>query len=236
MFTSCAVRSSDPHFLDEMKVKLPLTLKPGRKGSTNRTLSLFFSVFHIKFKSRKSMWTAVLPASIRGSKRDSSVSGVNDVDEATGERSEAVEEGDLSGKCKLVLFGCGFLPVTTEGCLVENGLHDVKLVYKGRPPTAEQSSNGGIATSSLILRENSDASMHSLETSGFEPREGDEANVSLRTRSEAEFFGGEESDSGVSEISDQVEVPNTEGEMKFQAKQASAEQMTLQVGNHCWAW
>lgn len=187
-YTSCAVRSSDPHFLDEVKVKLPLKLK---SRNSARTLSLFFTVYHVKFSSKKK-WK-VLP---KINKRDQMVSGVNSVNEATGERSQQAEESELSGKCKLVLLSCGFLPMTSQGCLIDNGLHDVKMMYEARPPNAELRNSGTIPASSLIVVEKGESGVSlkdSLASSGFEPREDDTYNSS-RTYSEAEILGADDSD------------------------------------------
>ena len=235
-YTSCAVRTSDPHFLDEVKVKLPLELKSKRTDGSTRTLSLFFSVYHVKFSSKKKKWSKVIPLKT-GKKHDPSVSGVNDIDEATGERMESNDEGGLTGKCKLVLLSCGFLPVTSQACLVENGMHDVKMVYKGSRPSAEMRGKG-IPPSSLIVKERNETPVYSQResqaSSGVDPREDDTTAGSSRTQSEAEQLTGEESESAYSEgysaLADRFGSGNfsVDGEVSQKSK-SSPEQMTLQV-------
>ncbi|CAB9509212.1 expressed unknown protein [Seminavis robusta] len=232
-YTSCAARSSDPKFLDEVKVKLPLELNPRKNGSTVRTLSLFFSVYHVKFKSSKKKWSKVLP--IRSNKRDPRVSGVNDVDEATGERSEHGDD-DRSGKCKLVSLACGFLPITSHACLIDNGLHDVKMMYKARPPTSAMRSKDGIPSSCLIVTEKSEASIHSQRdsqaSSGVDPKEDETTTGSSKTYSETEHVGGDESDDGgfseTSDRSDRYNDASSHGDGVHKTK-TSQGQMSLQV-------
>lgn len=236
-YTSCAVRSSNPHFLDEVKVKLPLELKPGRTNSSAKTLALFFSAYHVKFSSKKK-WSKVIP--LRSTKRDSRVSRVKDVDEATGERTESSDDGERSGKCKLLLLACGFLPVTAQSSLIENGLHDVKMMYKARPPNIEMRNKGGIASSSLIVTEKSETSGQSLKdsqaSSGFDVREDDTTTSGSRTHSEAELLPTDnESDSAFSEGSVKGELVNVDGLAASnpetnQKVKASSDQMILQVG------
>ena len=238
-YTSCAVRSSDPHFLDEVKVKLPLELKSRRTDCTTRTLSLFFSVYHVKFSSKKK-WSNVIPMKT-GKKRDSRVSGVNEVNEATGERTESGEEGGLTGKCKLVLLSCGFLPVTSQSCLIENGLHDVKMMYRGQRPTTEMCAKG-IPPSSVVVTERNEASeksqRESQSSSVFDAREDDTTAGSSRTHSEAELLPGDESDSAYSDNfvipEERFKVGTLTADALSQAEgsqksKSSPEQMTLQV-------
>lgn len=234
-YTSCAVKSSDPHFLDEVKVKLPLELKSRRTDGTTRTLSLFFSVYHVKFSSKKK-WSKELSKVMPikgGKKRDSSVSHVNDVNEATGERQDSGEEGGLPGKCKLVLLNCGFLPLTSQSCLIENGLHDVKMMYRGRRPTAEMREKG-IPASSLVVKERNEASVQSQRdsqvSSGFDPRD-DDATIGSsisRVQSEADLMTGDESESDSFPTSEDNWGGTLTEEMLEKIK-SSPEQMSLQV-------
>lgn len=239
-YTSCAVRTSDPNFLDEVKVKLPLELKSKRTDGSARTLSLFFSVYHVKFSSKKKKWSKVIPLRTGSKKRDSSVSGVNDINEATGERTESNDEGGLTGKCKLVLLSCGFLPVTSQACLVENGMHDVKMVYKGSRPSTEMRGKG-IPPSSLVVKERNETSVYSQResqaSSGFDLQD-DTTAGSSRTHSEAEQFPGEESETsysdGYSALADRFGSGALTADALTRAEatqksKASPEQMTLQV-------
>jgi len=245
-YTACAVRSSDPHFLDEVKVKLPLELKPVRSGSSTRTLSLFFSAYHVKFSS-KNKWSTIIPLRGQGNKRDSRVTGVNDVNEATGERSETSEEEGLAGKCKLVLLSCGFLPVTSQTCLIDNGLHDVKMMYKAKPPTLEMRQKGDIAGSSLIVTEKNEAAQalrDSQASSVFDPRDESSAcstpRRGSRPNSESELLYGDDAEStlsgGLLSVEDRIFPSDALSLPEGSQKSRPQEQMTLQVSctmPHC---
>lgn len=148
-FTSCAVRSSDPHFLDEFKLKLPLHLKRKRKDSSVRTLSLFFSVYHVKL-SPKRKWAKRIQLA---SKKATWKGEFSDYGDSV---TECNDEAIASGKCRLELLSCGFLPITTQACLVENGLHDVRMIYTARHPPREQIESGKINASVLIITEKND--------------------------------------------------------------------------------
>ena len=166
------------------------------------------------------------------------MSGVNDIDEATGERTDIQDEGGLTGKCKLVLLACGFLPVTSESCLVENGIHDVKMVYKGSRPSVEMVGNG-IPASSLVVKERNEASLQSQResqaSSGLDTREDDTttAGGSSRTQSEAELPTGEESEStysgGYSALEDRYRSGILSADALEAKSKLSSEEMTLQV-------
>lgn len=229
LFVSCCDQFSDPHFLDEVKVKLPLELKPRRRDSSTRTLALFFSAYHVKFSSRKK-WSKVLPK--RNAKtRNSNVSNVNDVNVATGERIETPEENEGVSTCKLVHISTGFLPITTHTCLIENGMHDVKMMYKARPPPKEMRETGRIESSALVVTEKGDSLGHSARdsqaSSGFDTREDDTTVASgSRTHSETDTNLGvaDETESSYSEAMLGVD------EQSSQAAKIVQDQMTLQVG------
>lgn len=106
-FTSCALATAEPQWLDEFKIKLPLILgEPGHEK-----IGLFFSVYHVNVKKKKSSRLQAM------SRRASN--GV-DVD-----LDDAIEH-----------IGSGFLPLTLEDspyCLIANGDHDVPITYRTIP-------------------------------------------------------------------------------------------------------
>lgn len=107
-FSSCTSRRSH-QFMDEFKIKLPLDLK--RKSSTegNRNLSILFTLFKIKLG--------------KGWKRSTMMLfGTNSSPEA--------EAHGVTGPTRLEQIGCGFLPLSDQSCLLENGLHDIRIAYK----------------------------------------------------------------------------------------------------------
>jgi hypothetical protein len=113
-FTSCIPSSASVHFLNEFKIKLPLLLSnPSNPGSR---LVLLFSVFHVHIKPKKS-WAE------RGAAAFSKQFGVSKPEE------------HKKTLAPLELLGCGFLPITTNletCCLIDNGLHDVKLCFDAK--------------------------------------------------------------------------------------------------------
>lgn len=99
-FTSCAIKSANPRFLDEFKIKLPLIL-----GNSKGVMGLFFSVYQVHIQKRKR------ESIIRPISRQNNNSGV-DIDDA------------------LELIGNGLLPLSTDEspfCLLTNGEHDVPI-------------------------------------------------------------------------------------------------------------
>lgn len=53
-FTSCALKSVNPQFLDEFKFKLPLIL-----GDSGRVMALFFSVYQVHIQKRRRLMQAI---------------------------------------------------------------------------------------------------------------------------------------------------------------------------------
>jgi hypothetical protein len=151
-FTSCSPRSVDTHFIDEFKVKLPLDLTP----DSNRTHALFFSVFNVRV-APKGKWQ----------NRAKKLFGNTPV-EPTPSSGDS-DDLDASGKSRVELVACGFLPLTTRGCLLDNGMHDVRVEYTARSPTPEMCDQGLLDASSLILVEKSDT-RESLPGSSLENR------------------------------------------------------------------
>ena len=142
-FTSCSPRGVDPHFIDEFKVKLPLDLKPETTDESRRIYALFFSVFDVKVTS-KSKWQ----------NRAKKLFGNAPVEPSPS--SGDSDDLDATGKSRIEGIACGFLPLTSRGCLLDNGIHDVRVIYKAKSPTPEMCDKGLLDATSLILVERSD--------------------------------------------------------------------------------
>ena len=114
-FTSCSISTTTVSLLSEFKVKLPLLLSDPSNPLVR--LALLFSVYHVEIKPKKS-WTE------RGSKAISKQFGV------------MLPDSPVKKKSVLEPLGCGFLPISYNpetSCLIDNGLHDVKLCYDAKP-------------------------------------------------------------------------------------------------------
>lgn len=167
-FTTCSSRnkSSEHHFIDEFKLKLPLDLKPRRKDGTSRTLSLFFTVFNVKTGS-KSKW-----------KRTKGLFTTS-----ASEPSNDMLRLDLTGKSRLDQIACGFLPIATPNCLVDNGLHDVRVVYKAKHPPREVREQYLLPQSSLVLVERKEAN-DTFQAGGKEDSIAEDTTVSYESASD----------------------------------------------------
>lgn len=100
-FTSCALGASEPQFLDEFKIKLPLIL--GESG--HEKIGLFFSVYHVTVKKKKL-------TGLRAMSKQRDSNSIEDFDDTTEH------------------LGSGFLPLTQDGsptCLLANGDHEVPI-------------------------------------------------------------------------------------------------------------
>jgi hypothetical protein len=135
-FSACTSRRSH-QFMDEFKIKLPLDLKPKSREGGTRNLSLFFTLFKIKLGS-KGRWK-------RGAKL---LFGSNTVSETMD-----AEENGVSGSTRLNQIACGFLPLTEQSCLIENGIHDVRIGYKATPLTESMSLTGLGAPTTFMLKD-----------------------------------------------------------------------------------
>lgn len=137
-FTACTPRRSDHQFMDEFKLKLPLDLHQVDENGRRRNFCLFFTVYRLK-RGSKSMWK-------RGAKKifgSSSTTGASD--------QNSSEETQQSGRIEQV--ASGFLPITSQSCLIDNGLHDVRIDYKAKSPTQEDRNQLSLPTDSLVLVE-----------------------------------------------------------------------------------
>ena len=137
-YTSCSARCTDPHFLDEFKLKLPLILE----RSDSRSVCLFFTVYRLSFSPRKK-WSRRL--------RTGKKSG-GKVDEISGEMvGESGEVSNATDDCHLIQLGCGFLPIEKEQSLLANGNHDLKIAFIARHPLPRFCKENNVCTDTLIL-------------------------------------------------------------------------------------
>jgi len=135
-YTSCSARCSDPQFLDEFKLKLPLLLG----NNESKSLVIFFTVYRLSFSSRKKWGLRLL-----GKKRSS-----NKIDEITGD--VVGESNVVTGKDRqLMQLGCGFLPLEKKQSLIENGIHDVKVSYLAKYPLQEFCDSQGFSSDTLVM-------------------------------------------------------------------------------------
>jgi hypothetical protein len=127
VFTSCSVGVGDHHFLDEFKIKLPLDLNPKSQNGEPEDFVLVFEVYKIQ------------------------------VDSGQMEKETRNLQLDASSKVKeppgLAQIACGFLSLSNNSCLLENGLHDVRMGFLARSPSPEMCNKGYYDSSSLILVE-----------------------------------------------------------------------------------
>jgi hypothetical protein len=174
-YTTCSLRNreSEHHFSDEFKIKLPLDLKPRRKDGTSRTLSLFFTVYNVKVSS-KSKWKRT-KGLFTGS---------------TAEASKDTMRLDPAGKSRLDQIACGFLPISTTSCLVDNGIHDVRVVYKARSPPKELREQCLLPETSLVLVERKESS-DLFPGSGKEDSIAEDTTVSYESASERQTTSSE---------------------------------------------
>ena len=131
VLSSCSPRGSDKHFMDEFKLKLPLVLRPPPKSRSVRTFCLLFTVYHVKMRS-KSKWK----------KAKKIFSGNDDYN------------GGENGASRVDQIASGFFPISRNGgCLVDDGIHDVRIVYSAQPPPDSFIESGLADESSLMLVE-----------------------------------------------------------------------------------
>eukprot|EP00980_Cylindrotheca_fusiformis_P017490 scaffold5490_cov125-Cylindrotheca_fusiformis.AAC.7 len=164
VFTSCSSRCSDPKFLEEFKVKLPLILA-GSGDKESRKLSLFFTVYKLSFSTRKK-WTRRLRGTKRNGQKTDEIAG-----DVVGEDST---ETDLSGNCQLIQLACGHLPIALDSCLIGNGNHEVKLASIARYPRQEACEKLKISRATLIVSELADGARlgHGTDSTRFDADEG----------------------------------------------------------------
>lgn len=133
--TSCTSSTGDHHFIDEFKIKLPLDLNPKNPDGKSMTLALFFTVYRIK-PGNKGKWK-------RGAKL---LFGTTILDSLRNG-----DEFDSSGRVKAL--ACGFLPIAPKSSLIDDGIHDVRVVYVAKAPPSDLSKQGIVPSSSLLLEE-----------------------------------------------------------------------------------
>ena len=106
-FTSCALKSANPQFLDEFKIKLPLIL-----GDSRRAVALHFSVYQVHVQKRR---------------KDRLIKAI----------SRQSNQHDTDVENALELIGSGVLPLSSEDsplCLLSNGEHKVPICYRVLDP------------------------------------------------------------------------------------------------------
>lgn len=155
-FTSCSPRCVDANFIDEFKIKLPLDLTPETASRPRRTYALFFSVFDVKVTS-KNKWGSRAKKLLRNPPAEPSSGDSDDL--------------DAHGKSRIESIACGFLPVTARGCLVDNGIHDVRIIYTARSPTPEMCDQCALDPTALVLVEGSEAGDSVRSSSQENPEE-----------------------------------------------------------------
>lgn len=148
-FTSCSSRFSDPRFLDEFKVKLPLLLEFRKSGQASCIPSVLFTVYRLSFSSRKK-WGKRTRTNKRANRKVEEIAG-----EVSGEGGDEIEPNRT---CQLIQLGCGFFPLASNYSLLPNGNHDVKVKYLARNPRREVIEKGHLSEDTLIISESTEGS------------------------------------------------------------------------------
>ena len=161
-FTSCSPRRSEHQFLDEFKVKLPLDLQQEDENGRKHNLCLFFTVCRLQ-RGSKSLWK-------RGAKM---IFGSN-----SGGTTDSKDADDGQRKSRIDQVVSGFLPITAQSCLIDNGLHDVRIVYKARAPSREESNQWALPVTSLILEETSVAGDVAITAAGRDDSIAEDTTIS----------------------------------------------------------
>lgn len=184
-YTSCSI-GEDHHFVDELKVKLPLDLKPRQSDGTARTLSLLFTVYNVKVGSKSKL------------QRMKRLLGT------IGTGSSDTSEPDGHGKTRLEQVACGFLPLTQHVSLLENGAHDVRIIYSARVPPPEFCTRGILNPSTLILIEGA-GTVDPQNSGPFGESFADDINMST-TDSVSDLLTGSEAGGRNDSLSDLVSL------------------------------
>ncbi|GAX19245.1 hypothetical protein FisN_4Lh171 [Fistulifera solaris] len=131
-FTTCATRKGTTehhYFIDEFKTKLPLDLAQKRKDGCTRSLTLFFTVYHVKWDASVLMPTKEAVASL----------------------SRVKENKEAKIHSCLEQMICGFLPLSEKSRLVSNGIHDVQLSYEAQAVPKTFCEKWDCSTTTLLL-------------------------------------------------------------------------------------
>ena len=129
VLSSCSPRGSDKHFMDEFKLKLPLDLRPPPKSRSVRIFCLVFTVYHVKMSSRSKWKRAKKMFTGDGGNGETNASRVDQI-------------------------AAGFFPISRNGgCLVDDGIHDVRIVYSAQPPASHLVESGLADETTLVLVE-----------------------------------------------------------------------------------
>ena len=97
------------------------------------------------------------------------------------ESSPGLDDLDLSSRLEQV--ACGFLPLTTHGVLIDNGMHDVRVIYAARSPPREMQDS--LDPTTLVLVERGDGGQDSSVASTLDGRKDSFAETATSIDSEA---------------------------------------------------
>lgn len=140
-FTSCVPSTSFAYFIEEFKLRLPLTLQryDTTSAGNTRKLVILFSVYRFATREKKS-WTKKITQRL-------GVSKPQDISE----QPTIIGEDCDGRKSRLILVSSGYAPVTLNSdicSLIASGLFDVKMAYNASlAPEGVSESNDA-----LILR------------------------------------------------------------------------------------
>jgi len=205
--TACSYQAINAHFMDEFKIKLPLLLESKSVGGglTSGPLALFFTVYKVGIKPKRT-WNVSTP-------RKSHI------------RHDSRDENFERKKSRVKMLACGFLPITTSdtSCLIDNGLHDVKLMY-----TSEFWEDGQ-GRDTLILSQIADhKSREGTYITGRVTSDSVDEDEKHTLDTDGSFFGSESAPSEAASESDiaRSETSSGTGRMRSSAKR---DPMGLQV-------
>lgn len=233
-FTACSVKALHAHFLDEFKIKLPLILAMRSAGGfvDSGPLALFFSVYNIDIKSKRSWKDRVeqrqtpskdsLSNTPRKGSHLQSCFGLESNDAETERKKSRVE-----------VLACGFLPITSDtSCLIDNGLHDVKLMYTAGMCSEDDGGNETLILNQIAEQKSRESTFSfRTDSSGRSLGDGDDIESlfeQLGTDVDGSFIGSEIATSETATESDiaRSETSSAGGRSRSRSKR---ERMTLQV-------
>jgi hypothetical protein len=236
-FTACSVEAVPAHFLDEFKMKLPLILASRSVGGDvdSGPLALFFSVYNVDIKSR------IRWGSRAEKKPISSIDSLSNTPRKglRGQSSFGPESSDTEAerkKSRVDVLACGFLPITTSdtSCLVDNGLHDVKLMYTAEVFSEDDGGHGTLILNQIAEQKSRDGTFSSrIESPSPSAGDGGDddslSNVSEKhgTDADGSFIGTE---SVTSETATESDMSRSETSSAGRSRsRKKRERMTLQV-------
>lgn len=205
-FTACGFQAVNAHFLDEFKIKLPLILenKAVGGGLQSGPLALFFTVFNIDIKQKRG-WN--VSTALKGHDADS--------------------EGKTSRR---KMLSCGYLPITTSdtACLIDNGLHDVKLMYISQRCEVDQQDRDTLILSQIAEHK----SREGTYVLGRTPMESGDDEDKQGQNPDGSFFGSESAPSETATESDVARSETSSGAGRTRSS-TKRDPMGLQVSLNC---